>query len=96
VCAQRLTSRTDPAIIGADSRWYAFATRNIGGDVHIQVAESADFNTWSLVKNADGSQKDALPNLPSWVDGGNSNTVSIRLDCDGRPRSWSAILLTCG
>ena len=44
--------------------------------MHIQVAESADFDTWSLVKNGDGSQKDALPDLPSWVDGGNSNTVS--------------------
>jgi hypothetical protein len=44
--------------------------------VHIQMAESSDFNTWSLVKNSDGSQKDALPDLPSWVDGGNSNTVS--------------------
>jgi hypothetical protein len=44
--------------------------------VHIQVAESADFDTWSLVNNGDGSLKDALPDLPSWVDGGNSNTVS--------------------
>lgn len=47
--------------------------------MHIQVAESADFITWSIVNNADGSQKDALPDLPSWVDGGNSNTVSICL-----------------
>jgi hypothetical protein len=45
--------------------------------VHIQVAESADFDSWSLVNNGDGSQKDALPDLPSWVDAGNSNTVSI-------------------
>ena len=67
---------SDPAIIGANNRWYAFATRNMGGNIHIQVAESADFENWNLVKNADGSQKDALPNLPSWVDGGNSNTVS--------------------
>lgn len=53
--------------------------------MHIQVAESSDFNTWSLVKNSDGSQKDALPDLPSWVDGGNSNTVSICLYMS-RPR----------
>lgn len=45
--------------------------------MHIQVAESADFDSWSLVKNGDGSQKDALPDLPSWVDAGNANTVSI-------------------
>ncbi|KAM0719181.1 hypothetical protein Q7P37_005086 [Cladosporium fusiforme] len=73
----------DPAIIGADSRWYAFATRTRGGNVHIQVAESTDYKSWSLVNNGDGSQKDALPELPSWVDGGNSNTWApdvIRLD----------------
>jgi hypothetical protein len=62
--------------------------------VHIQVAESADFNTWSLVNNADGSQKDALPNLPSWVDGGNSNTVSSRFDQTGRSESPITSLLT--
>jgi hypothetical protein len=44
------------------------------------MAESSDFNTWRLVKNSDGSQKDALPDLPSWVDGGNSNTVSAWSD----------------
>jgi hypothetical protein len=49
----------------------------MGGNVHIQVAESTNFENWSIVTNADGSQKDALPTLPSWVDGGNSNTVSI-------------------
>ena len=45
--------------------------------MHIQIAESADFDSWSLVNNGDGSQKDALPDLPSWVDAGNANTVSI-------------------
>ncbi|KAL1584450.1 hypothetical protein WHR41_06385 [Cladosporium halotolerans] len=64
----------DPAIIGVNNRWYAFATRTMGGNVHIQVAESADFESWSMVQNGDGSQKDALPNLPGWVDEGNSNT----------------------
>ncbi len=50
-----------------NDKWYAFATRTIGSSVHIQMAESNDFNTWSIVTNSDGSQKDALPNLPSWV-----------------------------
>lgn len=73
----------DPAIIGADSRWYAFATRTMGPNIHIQIAESTDFKTWNIVNNRDGSQKDALPDLPSWVDVGNSNTWApdvIRLD----------------
>jgi len=48
-------------------KWYAFATRTIGSRIHIQIAESNDFNTWSIVTNPNGSQKDALPNLPSWV-----------------------------
>lgn len=60
--------------------------------MHIQVAESADFDTWSLVKNGDGSQKDALPDLPSWVDGGNSNTVSSRMR--GYQGVLNAVLLT--
>lgn len=60
--------------------------------MHIQVAESADFDSWSLVKNGDGSQKDALPDLPSWVDAGNANTVSI---CIQTERGLlSAVLLT--
>ena len=50
--------------------------------MHIQVAESADFDSWSLVKNGDGSQKDALPDLPSWVDASNSNTVSSCLQAN--------------
>jgi hypothetical protein len=55
----------------------------MGGNIHIQMAESTDFENWSIVTNSDGSQKDALPTLPSWVDGGNSNTVRtmIRLPC---------------
>jgi len=52
----------------------------MGGNVHIQVAESADFENWSIVNNADGSQKDALPTLPSWVEVSNSNTVSAGHD----------------
>jgi beta-xylosidase len=73
------TYSSDPAIIGDNNRWYAFATRTMGGNIHIQVAESTDFENWSIVTNADGSQKDALPTLPSWVDGGNSNTVSAMI-----------------
>ncbi|KAF2160678.1 glycoside hydrolase family 43 protein [Zasmidium cellare ATCC 36951] len=57
----------DPAIINVNGVWYAFATRTIGSGIRIQVATSNDFNSWSLVYNEDGSQHDALPNLPSWV-----------------------------
>ncbi|KAI7188664.1 glycoside hydrolase family 43 protein [Hortaea werneckii] len=64
----------DPSVIQVGNVWYAFATRTIGSSIHIQVAQSTDFNNWSIVKNADGSQKDALPNLPSWVYGASPNT----------------------
>lgn len=56
----------DPAVIEADGKWYAFATRSIGSAVHVQVAESDDFAQWNLVTNEHG-QYDALPNLPSWI-----------------------------
>ena len=54
--------------------WYAFATRTPGSSIHIQVAKSTDYSTWSIVKNADGSQKDALPSLPAWVLASSPNT----------------------
>lgn len=63
----------DPAIIFVD-KWYAFATRTIGSKIHIQVATSTDFNTWTLQRNADGSQYNALPNIPAWAVQGNPNT----------------------
>ncbi|KAK3638140.1 hypothetical protein LTR22_017952 [Elasticomyces elasticus] len=69
-----LDNRHYPAVIQVGSTWYAFATRTIGGSTHIQVASSPDFNTWTLVRNSDGSQKDALPNLPAWVNAASSNT----------------------
>lgn len=65
---------TDPAIINVNNVWYSFATRTIGSKIHIQVATSKDFNTWSLIYNQDGSQHNALPNLPSWVVQSSPNT----------------------
>ncbi|KAK0956802.1 hypothetical protein LTR33_016223 [Friedmanniomyces endolithicus] len=64
----------DPSIIQVGSTWYAFATRTLGTSLHIQIASSPDFVTWSIVKNSDGSQKDALPGLPAWVDTSSPNT----------------------
>ncbi|CAK3836146.1 glycoside hydrolase family 43 [Lecanosticta acicola] len=58
----------DPSIINVNDVWYAFATRTIGSTIHVQVATSTDFETWSMRYNDDGSQFDALPDLPSWVD----------------------------
>lgn len=46
----------------------------MGSSVHIQVARSDDFIVWGLIYNQDGSQYDALPNLPSWVYRPNANT----------------------
>ncbi|KXT04925.1 hypothetical protein AC578_3414 [Pseudocercospora eumusae] len=56
----------DPSLIHTD-RWYAFATRTIGSSIHIQVATSWDFDSWTLEHNSDGSQYNALPHLPDWV-----------------------------
>lgn len=57
----------DPSIINFNDKWYAFATRTIGSSIHVQIATSDDFETWDMVQNDDGSQRDALPDLPSWV-----------------------------
>lgn len=57
----------DPSIIKVNGTWYAFATHTRGTDIKIQVAQSSNFDDWSIVRNADGSQFDALPVLPAWV-----------------------------
>ncbi|KAK5111197.1 hypothetical protein LTR62_005225 [Meristemomyces frigidus] len=64
----------DPSIIQVSGVWYAFATRTIGSSIHIQIASSPDFVIWTILKDPDGSQKDALPNLPAWVDASSPNT----------------------
>lgn len=61
----------DPSLIKVNGTWYAFATHTRGTKVKIQVAQSSDFDNWSIVKNADGSQLDALPVLPAWVNQSN-------------------------
>ncbi|GAB7347812.1 hypothetical protein MBLNU459_g5350t2 [Dothideomycetes sp. NU459] len=57
----------DPCIIKVDGIWYAFATRTYHTTVHYQIATSPDFENWTISTNADGTPKDALPNLPAWV-----------------------------
>ena len=54
----------DPAIIQVGGTWYAFATQ--GNGAHVQIATSSDFDRWTRA-----SGKDALPNLPNWVDKSN-------------------------
>jgi len=58
----------DPALVKANNQWYAFGTQSTfdNKNIHIQVASSSDFNSWSL-----HSGQDALPNLPGWVDQSN-------------------------
>lgn len=62
----------DPSIIWVNGYWYSFATTN--GVVNIQIARSANFNTWTQVNNPNGSQRDALPVIPGWVNGTAANT----------------------
>ncbi|GAM86350.1 hypothetical protein ANO11243_043640 [Dothideomycetidae sp. 11243] len=64
----------DPGLIKVGGTWYAFASRTIGSSVHIQIASSPDFKTWNVVNNTDGSQRDALPVLPAWVNQTNWGT----------------------
>lgn len=65
----------DPSIVQVDGEWWAFATRtNYNNNVHIPMASSPDFKTWTESMFG-GGLADALPNLPSWVDEASSNST---------------------
>ncbi|KAK5166093.1 uncharacterized protein LTR77_008354 [Saxophila tyrrhenica] len=40
----------------------------------ILIAKSTDFLSWQIIKNSNGSQRDALPVLPAWVDASSPDT----------------------
>lgn len=50
----------DPSILKVGTTWYSLATNS--GGINIQIAKSLDFKSWAVI-----SGKDALPNLPRWV-----------------------------
>ena len=54
----------DPSVIKVGNTWYAFGTQSVydNTNIHIQVATSPDFSTWTLSQGTD-----ALPNLPGWA-----------------------------
>lgn len=52
----------DPALIKVGNLFYAFATTN--GKQNVPVAVSKDFVNWEI------TGVDALPEVPSWSDGG--------------------------
>ena len=70
------TNFPDPCIVEYEGMWYSFATdtSNNGIVTNIQIAQSPDFNTWSLILNPDGSQRDALSTAPAWVNMTTLNT----------------------
>jgi arabinan endo-1,5-alpha-L-arabinosidase len=49
----------DPDVLGVDGTYYAYATN--GNHLNVQMAESHDFEHWSVLTH------DALPQLPSWI-----------------------------
>jgi len=54
----------DPCVIRIGNEWWAFSTMSHvnGKRVHVPMAHTYDFGTWTSF-----GEKDALPNLPSWV-----------------------------
>lgn len=58
----------DPSMIRVGNDFYAFSTNGHVSNkyIHIQMASSSDFNTWTFA-----GTKDALPTLPAWVDSSN-------------------------
>lgn len=61
----------DPSVIRIGNEWWAFSTMSHcnGKRVHVPMAHTYDFNTWTSF-----GEQDALPNLPSWV---NPNAPAI-------------------
>lgn len=59
------TNFPDPAIIQVGDTFYAFATNNKWSNdtIHIQVATSTDYTTWTV------TGEDALPAAGAWSDG---------------------------
>ncbi|KAI4719829.1 glycoside hydrolase family 43 protein [Aureobasidium sp. EXF-10727] len=58
----------DPSVIRIGNEWWAFSTnsRYNGKRVHVPMAQTYDYFTWTSF-----GEKDALPNLPDWVDPNN-------------------------
>lgn len=54
----------DPSVIRIGNEWWAFSTMSHvnGKRVHVPMAHTYDFGTWTSF-----GEKDALPNLPTWV-----------------------------
>lgn len=63
----------DPSVIKTDQGWTIFSTWALvnGKRVNMQKAFTSDWKNWQFTPGAD-----ALPNLPSWVDGSNARVVS--------------------
>ncbi len=55
----------DPALLRMADGWHAFATNTIinGSWVHVPMAKSPDFQTWTYLTGVD-----AMPTLAAWVD----------------------------
>ncbi|KAL9051219.1 MAG: hypothetical protein Q9162_006146 [Coniocarpon cinnabarinum] len=67
-----LTDFADPGLIKVDdSHWYAYSTEYPGTPTpaHVPIAVSEDLISWTRVTNSTGGLKDAMPSLPSWVNG---------------------------
>jgi Glycosyl hydrolases family 43 len=68
----------DPSVMFYNGVYYAFATQSTtsnGSTINVQVSTSLDGVTWSELNNVD-----ALPNLPSWAQEGNTWAPSVTFD----------------
>ncbi|KAF2156088.1 glycoside hydrolase family 43 protein [Myriangium duriaei CBS 260.36] len=75
------TDFPDPSVLYDGNTWYVFASQSEydNKNIHIQLAQSTDFNTWTLQQGYD-----ALPQLPSWaVDNGAVWAPDINKLADG-------------
>jgi Glycosyl hydrolases family 43 len=76
----------DPSVLAWDGVYYGFSTQNFaptGQTINIQVSTSIDGVTWTALNGVD-----ALPNLPSWAEEGDTWAPSVVYDSNSTPGTF--------
>jgi len=67
----------DPDLLEVDGTWYAYATQPRDGSLNVQMATSADLETWEM------ATEDPLPELPAWATNGRTWAPEVTAGPDG-------------
>ncbi len=76
----------DPSVLSWEGVYYGFSTQSFapaGQTINIQVSTSTDGVTWTALNGVD-----ALPNLPSWAEEGDTWAPSVVYDANSTPGTF--------